>query len=75
MAGHPAHRAKEEHMVRYAAVWIIIVGGLIILFGPGGVIDIECIKCGRVWTWLVGVVSIAAGVGALAAVNKAIPGR
>lgn len=62
-------------MIRYAAVWIIIVGGLIILFGPGGVIHIDCIKCGQVWTWLVGVISIAAGVGALAAANKAMPGR
>ncbi|MCL1634874.1 hypothetical protein M2650_09555 [Luteimonas sp. SX5] len=62
-------------MFKLAAAWIIIVGGLIILFGPGGIIDIECIKCGRVWTWLVGVISVAVGVGALAAANRGMPGR
>lgn len=62
-------------MYKLAAAWIIIVGGLIILFGPGGIIDIECIKCGQVWTWLVGVISVAVGVGALVAGNRAMPGR
>lgn len=62
-------------MYKVAAAWIIIVGGLIILFGPGGIIDIECIKCGQVWTWLVGVISVAVGVGALVAGNRAMPER
>jgi hypothetical protein len=56
-------------------MWLIIAGGLIILFGYGGVIQVECIKCARVWTWLVGVISVALGIGALATANRAMPGR
>lgn len=56
-------------------MWLIIAGGLIILFGYGGVIHVECIKCAQVWNWVVGVISIGMGIGALATGNKAMPGR
>lgn len=64
-----------SHVYKFAVMWLIIAGGLIILFGYGGVIQVECIKCARVWTWLVGVISVALGIGALATANRAMPGR
>ena len=46
---------------RFAYFWMVVIGGLILFFGPGGV-TIECIAC-LVWgARLVAVVSIALGV-------------
>jgi len=46
---------------RFAYLWLIIIGGLIIFFGPGGIV-VECIAC-LVWgARFVAVVSIALGV-------------
>ena len=51
-------------IVFVAAIFMIIVGGLMIIFWNGHII-IECIRCGALFTRLLGVVSIALGVGTL----------
>jgi hypothetical protein len=53
-------------MLVLAPAWIIIVGGLMLIPSDHGVI-IECIRCGLTWTRILGVISIAIGVGAFAA--------
>ena len=57
-------------LVLLAAVWIIIVGGLMIIIWDGHII-IECIKCGALLTRLFGVISIVLGVGVLLAGRRA----
>lgn len=57
-------------LTRVAAVWIIIVGGLMIIPYDGGII-VECIKCGLLFTRLLGLVSIALGLGLLFAGRRA----
>jgi hypothetical protein len=47
-----------------AAIWIIIIGGLMIIFYNGHII-VECIACGALVTRILGVVSIVLGVGTL----------
>ena len=49
-----------------AAIWIIIIGGLMIIFYNGHII-VECIACGALVTRILGVVSIVLGVGTLIA--------
>jgi len=58
---------------KFVVYWIIIAGALIILFGPGGIIDIGCIKCQVTGSWIIGLVSIVLGLAALAG-NRALPG-
>jgi hypothetical protein len=53
-----------------AAVWMIIVGGLMIIILDGHII-IECIKCGVLFTRLLGVVSIGLGVATLVSGRRA----
>ena len=50
--------------VLLAAVWIIIIGSLMIIFWDGHII-IECIKCGAFVTRLFGVISIFLGLAVL----------
>jgi hypothetical protein len=57
-------------LTRIAAVWIIIVGGLMIIFYDGHIV-IECIKCGSLLTRLFGVISIGLGLGLLFAGRRA----
>ena len=46
---------------RFAYVWLIVIGALIIFFGPGG-IHVECIAC-LIWTFrIVAVIAIGLGV-------------
>lgn len=49
-----------------AAVWIIVIGALMIIFYNGHII-VECIACGVLLTRVLGAVSIVLGVGALVA--------
>lgn len=63
---------------KFIVYWVIIVGALIILFGPGGIIDIGCIKCQVTGAWILGVVSIVLGLAALAgnrAHSEPMPGH
>ena len=53
-----------------AAVWIIIIGGLMIIFYDGHII-IECIRCGVLVTRLLGLVSIVLGVALLVGGRRA----
>lgn len=53
-------------IIYLAAIWIIIIGGLMIIFWDGHII-IECIRCGALLTRLLGVISIVLGVGVLLA--------
>jgi hypothetical protein len=43
-----------------ALVWVIVIGALMIIFGPNGPI-IVCIACGMAFTRLLGVISIVLG--------------
>ena len=49
-----------------AAIWIIIIGGLMIIFYNGHII-VECIACGALVTRILGAVSIVLGAGSLIA--------
>ena len=44
----------------FAYAWIIIVGGIMIIFGPRGPI-VECIACGSLFAKIVGVISVVIG--------------
>ena len=46
-----------------APAWMIIIGALMIIPGPHGPI-VECIACGHMITIVLGVISIAIGLGA-----------
>jgi hypothetical protein len=48
----------------FAAVFMIIIGGLMIIFYNGHII-VECIACGALLTRILGAVSIVLGVGTL----------
>lgn len=56
-----------------AAVWMIIVGGLMIIIIDGHIV-IECIKCGVLFTRLLGLVSIVLGIATFVAGRKAVGG-
>ena len=53
-----------------AAVWIIIIGGLMIIFYNGHII-VECIACGALLTRVLGVISIVLGGATLFAGSRA----
>jgi hypothetical protein len=57
-----------------AFVWIIIIGALMIIFGPNGPIII-CIACGTALTRVLGVISIVLGAAGLYANRGAAVGR
>jgi hypothetical protein len=51
----------------------IIVGGVLIAFGPHGPIVI-CIACGPIWMTVLGAISIVLGVAGLAMQGKGLSG-
>jgi hypothetical protein len=61
-------------VVVLALVWVIVIGALMIIFGPNGPI-IVCIACGTALTRMLGVISIVLGAVGLYANRGAIAGR
>jgi hypothetical protein len=57
-----------------ALAWVIIVGALMIIPYNGGIV-VECIACGALLTRILGLVSIALGVGGFLAGRNVAGGR